>query len=386
VLATEEAGMTKVWASAVAVLSLTASGLFTAGAAHAATPAPLVVNFTGDTPGAKANGFVSAGVPQVFLYDTIGSELYVSDYGSQSHGLAISVGGDDASALEIRLSAPTNGISLGFGNDDPSVVNGSDLARLTLFEGTTQVGRVDVNVNANDAMDQTISATSEAIFNRAVLQYVDAVGTPKNIIEIVDDITINPLCTVVGTPGDDNLAGTAGSDVICGDAGDDTISGADGDDLIYGGAGSDTVSGGSGVDTIFGESGDDQISADSGNDVVQGGNGNDTLSGGVDGDQLSGGSGNDEIFGGKGNDKIGGGTGNDNLSGGSGKDVVTGDTGRDKVSGGSGKDQLSGGSGKDQLSGGKGRDHLAGGTGRDHCDGGKSHDTASSCEVKTKIP
>jgi hypothetical protein len=378
--------MTKVWAMAAAVLSLTAAGLFSPGAASAATPAPIVVNFTGDTPGAKANGYASPAAPQVFFYDTIGSDLYVTDFGDQSHGQAIRAGNDDASALEMRLTAPTNAISLAFGNDDPTVVNGSDMARLTLFHGTTQVGQVDVNVNANDVMDQTISATSEAIFNRATFQYVDAVGAPKNLIEIVDDITINPLCTFAGTPGDDNLVGTEANDVICGDAGDDTISGGGGDDLIYGGAGSDTISGGSGVDTIFGQSGNDQTSGDSGKDVVQGGTGNDTLSGGADADQLSGGSGNDAIFGGTGNDQISGATGNDHLSGGSGGDVISGGSGGDVISGGTGRDQLSGGSGRDHLSGGRGRDHLAGGTARDHCDGGKSHDTATSCEVRTNIP
>jgi Ca2+-binding RTX toxin-like protein len=378
--------MNKLWAIPAAVLSLSIGGLVSPGVASAATPPSTVVTFTDDTTGAKPNGFASSAAPQVFFYDTSGANLIVNDFDNRSHGKGLFVGAADASALEIRLPAPTNGISLAFGNDDPGVVNTADLARLTLFSGTTQVGQVDVHVNANNVMDQTISSSGEALFNRATFQYVDALGVAKNLVEIVDDITVNPLCTVAGTSGDDNLVATIGNDVICGDAGDDTISGDTGDDLIYGGAGSDTISGGSGADTINGGSGDDQVSAGDGNDVVRGGDGDDTLSGGADVDQVSGENGNDDVSGNTGNDQLSGGAGNDHLSGGASGDQLSGGSGTDALSGGRGRDQLSGGSGRDRLSGGKGRDHLAGGTERDHCDGGKAHDTATSCEVRSNIP
>jgi Ca2+-binding RTX toxin-like protein len=378
--------MNNLWAIPAAVLSLAAGGLVSPGVAAAATPTATVVNFTDDPAGAKANGFASSAAPQVFFYDTSGANLIVADFDNRSHGKALFVGAADESALEIRLPAPTNAISLAFGNDDPGVVNTTDLARLTMFSGTTQVGQVDVHVNANNVMDQTISSSGEALFNRATFQYVDALGVAKNLVEIVDDVSVNPLCTIAGTPGDDNLIGTVGNDVICGDAGDDTISGDTGDDLIYGGAGSDTISGGAGADTIYGGSGDDQVSAGSSNDVVLGGDGNDIVSGGDGADQLNGGTGNDDISGNTGDDQLIGATGDDHLSGGVDKDQLSGGTGRDDLSGGRGRDQLSGGSGRDLLSGGKGRDHLAGGTARDHCDGGKAHDTATSCEVRSNIP
>lgn len=414
--------MTRVWAIASAVLSLIAGGLVCPGPASAASPAPIIARFTGDTTGARANGFSSSAVPQLFFFDTTGADLSVGDFASQTHGKGLLIGPDDSSALEIRLSAPTNAISLAFGNDDPNYVDSTAKARLTLFRDATPVGQVDVLVNADDSMDQSIRAAGEALFNRATFQYVDAAGAPANLAEIVDDIRVNTLCTIAGTPGNDNLVGTAGHDVICGDSGNDTINADAGNDLIYGGSGADTISGGNGGDTIFGGSandrisggsgadtidgatGNDQVSAGSGNDVVLGDDGNDTLSGDAGADQVSGGAGNDRVFGVTGADQLSGGTGNDLLSGGSsadqlfgdsgndllsggtGNDLLSGSTGSDLLSGSTGNDLLSGGSGRDRLSAGTGTDRLSGGTARDHCDGGKGHDSASSCEVGTHLP
>jgi hypothetical protein len=101
--------------------------------------------------------------------------------------------------VEIRFATPTSAISLAFGNDDESVVNKSDLARLTLYRGSTLVYRTYVHLNANDLMDQTIAKTTGVLFNRATFFYVDATGRPLNVTESVDDITINPLCTSPAT-------------------------------------------------------------------------------------------------------------------------------------------------------------------------------------------
>lgn len=294
--------MNKVLAVAATTIALVAGGLVPAGPASAAVAGPVHVNFTGDTVGAKPNAFQSTGVPQMFFYDTSGADLDVSDYGDQSHGQALAVDGDDASALEIRFAAPTTAISLAFGNDDPGIVNTSDQAELKLYRGATLVSQVDVNVNANDVMDQTIGYSGPRLFNRATFQYVDAAGTPKDLIEIVDDITINPLCTVAGTAGNNHLVGTAGNDVICGDDGADTISGRGGADLIYGGTGNDQIKGGSGGDVIYGGGGKDNISGGIGRDRLFGGAGRDTLSGGKGRDALAGGKGRDTCNGGTGHD------------------------------------------------------------------------------------
>ena len=95
-----------------------------------------------------------------------------------------------------------------------------------------------------------------------------------------------PLCTIVGTAGDDVLTGTAGTDVICGLDGNDTIDAGGGADVIFGGAGDDRLRGGSGADVLAG--GD-------GTDVLRGGDGNDLLNGydRVAGDRVVGGKGDD---------------------------------------------------------------------------------------------
>jgi Ca2+-binding RTX toxin-like protein len=294
--------MKKVLAISAAVLALTAGGLVSAGTASAAVATPFRVSFTGDTAGAKADGFHSATAPQVFFYDTVGADLYLADFGTQSDGQGLAVHDDDSSALEIRLASPTNAITLSFGNDDPSVVNGSDQAELKLYRGATLVNQVDVNVNANDKMDQTIGIANKGLFNRATFQYVDASGNAKNLIEIVDDIIFNPLCTIVGTSGDDHLVGTAGNDVICGDSGRDSIYGDSGDDLIYAGGGKDLVHAGNGKDVVYGGKGKDELYGDKGKDVVNGDKGRDHLNGNTGRDQLNGGTGHDSCDGGKGHD------------------------------------------------------------------------------------
>lgn len=88
-------------------------------------------------------------------------------------------------------------------------------------------------------------------------------------------ITVDPGCTITGTPGDDIIDGTPGDDVICGLGGNDLIDGLGGDDVIYGNAGVDWIVGGPGNDTIFGGPGDDLLGGGPGEDIIHGGPGND---------------------------------------------------------------------------------------------------------------
>ncbi len=320
-------------AGAAAVVALGLGGaLVVPTTASAVVPAPSSIQFTAETPGAKPNGYFSAEAPGVRFFDTVGSTLQVNDFGVQSHGQALGVVAGGNNTLEIRLSGPTNVISMAFGNDDPSLSDTTDQAVLTLFRGATQVGRVDVNFNANDVMDQTIGYSGGALFNRATLAYVTAGGTPKPIAEIVDDIKVNPICTVAGGPAGDNLTGTPGNDVICGDLGNDQIRGLGGDDLIVPGPGRDIVKAGAGNDVVLDNRGDDSVS---------------------------------------------GGSGSDDLRTGVGKDIVTG---------GSGNDTITTGAGKDKLAGGSGSDVLKAGSAKDRCNGGAGHDLSSGCEVKKRIP
>jgi uncharacterized repeat protein (TIGR01451 family) len=112
--------------------------------------------------------------------------------------------------------------------------------------------------------------------------------------------------TVVGTPGNDDLAGTEGSDVIVADTGDDRVSAAGGKDVICGGDGNDVLNGGSGNDTAKGGSGNDRLTGKSGSDALKGNRGR---------DRLRGGAGNDLLAGGKSRDRCGGGSGRDTERG-----------------------------------------------------------------------
>ena len=103
---------------AVAAAGLFAAPLLTVSSVSAAVPVGQTVDFSGESTGAKANGYATAANPDVHFYDTLGSNLNVFDYSPQSHGNGLGVNGDDTSALEIRLTNPANQISMGFGNDD----------------------------------------------------------------------------------------------------------------------------------------------------------------------------------------------------------------------------------------------------------------------------
>jgi hypothetical protein len=245
------------------------------------------VTFTGETAGSKPNGYATAAVPGVHFYDTVGPQVIVADVGVATHGLAVASGSPTTSALEIRLTGPTTGISMAFGYDIG--MDATDQAQLTVYRGATQVGQVQVNVNANTVMDQRINYGGGRLFNRAVFSYVDAAGAPRNAYEVIDDIKLNPICTIAGNDGDNFLRGTAFADVICGDTGNDTILAGGGNDLIYPGPGWDRVNGDRGADTILDSAGNDHLNGNDGSDDVRAGGGRDVVTGGTGPDRLDGG-------------------------------------------------------------------------------------------------
>jgi len=163
---------------AVLCLSLTATGQARAG----------VVTFSGDSTGGKPNGFTSVESPVVHFTDSMGANLDVENYGIQSIGNGLGVFGDDASQLIIDFDLTVHSLSLVFGNDDPGFSSPGDIALLTAFNGTTQVGQASVVLNRNDIADQTISLAGFD-FNRATFVYANSSGTPISLIEIVDNVT-----------------------------------------------------------------------------------------------------------------------------------------------------------------------------------------------------
>jgi uncharacterized repeat protein (TIGR01451 family) len=101
------------------------------------------------------------------------------------------------------------------------------------------------------------------------------------------------ICTITGTPGNDQLQGTDGFDVICGLGGIDTIHAGSGDDRLFGGPGADSLFGDAGNDMLRGEDGDDVLVGGDGNDKLRGEAGNDILQGERGVDILDGGPGTD---------------------------------------------------------------------------------------------
>ena len=278
------------------VIFLVASLAAPSAVVAATAPPKITIDFSGDTAGAVPNGFTSVASPSVSFYDTMGADLSVFDAGdSQTHGQSLLVSGDDASALQIRLAHPTTALSLAFGNDDPLVLTTSDKAVLTLFRGSKQVARKTVLVNANDAMDQRIGQKQGPLFNKATFQYVLANGTAANLIEVVDDVRINPLCTIAGTEHRDTLHGGDSNDVICGGGGGDTIFAGRGNDTVFAGPGADVVYGARGADVLLGGRGNDHLFGQRGADLLKGQLGNDHLGGGRGNDDCTGGPGHDVL-------------------------------------------------------------------------------------------
>jgi Ca2+-binding RTX toxin-like protein len=182
-------------------------------------------------------------------------------------------------------------------------------------------------------------------------------------------------CTIVGTPGDDNLDGTNGDDIICGLGGFNFMKGHDGVDHIIGGSDTDLVTGGAFVDFIYGGGGNDLLIGAEGDDFIDGGEGADTIVGHLGNDFLVGGPGDeaDDIYGddiencarrtsapGLNDDEIFGGGGNDTLHGCEGLDKIHGEAGDDRIDGDKDDDVLLGGPGSDKLRGKKGNDTLEG--------------------------
>lgn len=133
----------------------------------------------------------------------------------------------------------------------------------------------------------------------------------------------DPVCTVVGTDGDDVLEGTAGDDVVCAGEGDDVIVATGGRDVVLGGPGRDrldhrraTVPVAAHLDRWLVRGGQDPEASAEVHDVeeLRGGPGDDLVLGSSADEVLLGGGGDDELDGGRGDDRLHGGAGRDGAT------------------------------------------------------------------------
>lgn len=286
---------------ALTLAALAVAGTTSAhGASDVVAPAKLAaatssihIDFSEDSVGNKPNGFASADSFDVFFSSTTGT-LSIGDFAEGvGRSLAAFDGGGNRGGLEIRTSTPTNSIRLLFGNDDPGIAPPGSKAVLRLFRSGTLVATQSVVMNRNDEADQQIGQEKGPIFDRAVLTYTDAADALSPLAEVVDDITVGPLCTVWGNEGRNILTGTAGNDVVCGAGGRDSIDARGGNDLVIAGTGNDTVDAGTGLDTVNAGAGNDNVLGKDGADTLLGTEGNDSLRGGSGSDRCNGGPGDD---------------------------------------------------------------------------------------------
>lgn len=161
---------------------------------HAQT---LTIDFESDAAIPVPNGFASVDAPGVTFTDSIGANLSIGNFGVQSDGQGLLTGGDDPSVLIISIPTSADSISLDFGNDDACCSADGDVAYLAVFDGASLVAETSVVMNRDDIMNQTITYSGQP-FNRAEFSYADPSFNPINLIEVVDNIVINPLGATLG--------------------------------------------------------------------------------------------------------------------------------------------------------------------------------------------
>jgi hypothetical protein len=143
------------------------------------------------------NGWSPVGFPGIQFSDTIGSDLFISDYTPQSDGKGLGAFSDDPSSILMKFLAPVNALAFDFGNDDPCCSSSGDIALLKLFSGATNVGQASVVMNRDDIMNQTISFAG-VNFDSALFTYANSSGNPINLIEIIDNVTYTQAVNVPG--------------------------------------------------------------------------------------------------------------------------------------------------------------------------------------------
>jgi hypothetical protein len=239
---------------------------------------PSMMTFDADGEDLQPEPFTSVDNPTVHFVDTIGDDIDTANPPPEADGIGLRIGGDDPSAILILFDVPTTRVSILFGNDDPGFSQDGDAATLIVYRNGTRIATRNTVMNRDDVANQRV-AFSGARIDKARFVYTDGAGAPIDLIEVVDNIIISPVCTISGNFRANRLNGTPGSNGICGRGGADVINGRADNDWISGGDGNDTLTGGDGGDLVVGGAGADLIRVSdgvSGNDTVFAGGGNDT--------------------------------------------------------------------------------------------------------------
>ena len=297
----------------------------------------------------------------------------------------------------------------GIGDDTITDFNRNEGDTISIAGHTTEVFRVDTNVDADGdgAADDSVlhlrsnQGAGGGAHNLDLLGTISVLdteiqdsdysvnaGVAYGIVETIDEIdeAITPLMrtgdTVPGdTPPSDDPIGETPVDDPADDPVDETPVDDPADDPVDETPVDDppdspTDPATSLLDALLSPSNDNPASdaASVGADLLIGAASADDIAASWGDDRISGGAGDDAISGGHGDDLLAGGDGDDSLAGDFGDDILIGGAGQDEIRGHRGEDVLIGGAADDVLDGGAGDDVLYGGGGEDLIDGGRGLD------------
>ncbi|MEM1381606.1 MAG: hypothetical protein AAGH41_13380 [Pseudomonadota bacterium] len=172
-----------------------ASAMFLATAFGQAQAADIVIDFEADSLGFFANGFTSVDSPLVAFSNTAESEVRIIGAGTltppeqaDGQGLVVVDDGATRGGVQLDFAQAVSAVTLSFGNDDPAFADAGTLANLEGFSNGVSVGSVDVVVNLDDVLNQSITL-SGLTMDRVVFTYLQADRSPSILFEIIDNIS-----------------------------------------------------------------------------------------------------------------------------------------------------------------------------------------------------
>ncbi|MBX9599628.1 MAG: PEP-CTERM sorting domain-containing protein [Bryobacteraceae bacterium] len=163
------------------------------------------ISFNHDIVNPRPNFFNSTDSEMVLFSASQGADLRILNPGVQGNGTnGLAVFGDTPGHLILHFRSLASGVSMKVGNDEQMPGGyGRMVARLILYRGDVKVGQVELLLNCDDRLNQTISfeAGDGEFFDRAELMYAYEFGGGVDLIEYIDDVDFMLVAgDALGTP------------------------------------------------------------------------------------------------------------------------------------------------------------------------------------------